>query len=323
MPTDFQMFVLKVLLQSGPCTLQEVHDKLLNQVSASHAIVEEALIAMLKAGMIKADETTEPVKFETVYDEATKSVLLLRLTNFKLRSPEEIAAASSSVTEYQFPVQPEVAAKVAEQSRFLADLVSLPSAEIISRLRVRYRFTSFPHLTRLANAILKQPPSCLSFDGEQYWLTFNKSGHLVHLKGVSQIPFALYDRFQIQSVPGLEEFLQYFGGMSNGFELPACNYFLSPSESVCVSSDDLHYDWGNIGDWEGSLLFYQGATGDQIVIHPNGSPGAWFHDVAWESLDEIAFQPVGMSFPKLIDHLATCIALPTNSPEWKKSPFYY
>lgn len=322
-PTDFQMLVVKVLLQSGPCTLPEVHEKLLNQVGTSRANVEEALIALLNDGIIKADGGTEPVKFETVYDEPTKSVLLLSLSNVKLQSPDEIDAASSSITEYQFPVQPDIAARVAEQSQFLADLVSLPSTEIVSRLRVRYRFTGFPHLSRLADAILKQPLSCLSFDGERFWLTFNQLIHPVHLRGISPIPFALYDRFQIQSVPGLEEFLQYFGGMSIGWRLPASNYFLTPSDTVCVSPDDPSRDWGNIGDWEGSLLFYQGGTGDEIVIHPNGSPGAWFHDVAWESLDEIAFEPVGMSFPELIDHLATCIALPTDSPTWKESPFYY
>jgi hypothetical protein len=322
LPTDLKMFVLMVLLQSGPCSLQDIYDKLLSEQNASHTDIDDALVSLLNDGKIKADESSTPVKFETVFDEPTKAALLLVMPNV-LSSGQLDAATTNKVIEYPFPVSPEIAAKVAEQSRFLGDLVVLTSPEIISRLRVRYRFTNHPHLARLANAILKQSLSCLSYDGNQYWLTFNKSGHPVHLRGVNSIPLPLYDKFQIQSVPGLEEFLQNFGGMSNGWNLPASNYFLLPSESVCVSSDDIHRDWGTIGDWAGSLLFYKGATGDQVVIHPDGTPAAWFHDAAWESLDEIPFRPVGMSFPNLIDHLAACIELPTDSPNWSESPFYY
>jgi hypothetical protein len=320
--TDAQILILKVLLQSGPMTPQGLEEAAQEQLAIDQAALKFALVEMLDEGVIRADETKDPIQLETTFDEPTKSAMLLALSNVKLPLQDD-TEPQSSIVEYQFPVPPDIAVRVAEQSQFLADLVSLPSTEIISRLRVRYRFTNFPFLARLANAILNQPLSCLSFDGERFWLTFNHSIHPVHLRGVSPIPLALYDRFQIQSVPGLEEFLQYFGGMSNGWKLPSCNYFLTASDTVCVSPDDPQRDWGNIGEWEGSLLFYQGGTGDEIVIHPDGRPGAWFHDVAWESLDEFAFQPIEMSFPQLIEHLAACIELPANNPMWKESPFYY
>jgi hypothetical protein len=250
--------------------------------------------------------------------------MLLVLHNVNAAPPSQVEAASdSNIIEYPFPIPAEIAAKVAEQSRFLADLAVHSADEILSRLRVRYRFPSYPHLTHLAAAILKQPPSCLSFDGDQYWLTFENADHPIHIKGVSAIPLPLYDKFQIQSVPSLEEFLQYFGGLSNGWRLPPCNHFLLPADTVCVSKDDIQRDWGTIGDWTGSLLLYQGASGDEIVIHSDGTPGAWFHDVAWESLDEVAFQPIDMTFPELIDHFAECLALPLDSEKWKESPFFY
>ena len=322
LPTELQLFVLRALLQSGCLTVQEVTDSLPAELLARDSNVEQAILELCDAGMVLRHGSAHPARYSAAFEEPVQAAMLLAFSNLRVEPPDSAPETDRRVIQYELPVPPEIVASVMSQSQFLANLASLPPDEVVDHLRLRYRFDNLPHLARVAKAILKLPLSGLSFDGTRYWLTFNRDDVPVSLAGDSQIPQSLYKAFPIQAVPGLEEFLIVFGGMADGY-LPASSYFLSPSQAVCIAADDPQYDWGNLGDWSGSLLFYQGASGDQIVIHPDGRPGTWFHDVGWESPDEVAFQPLGMSFPNLIDHFATYIALPADSPKRKKSPFYY
>jgi Fe2+ or Zn2+ uptake regulation protein len=317
------MVVLKLILQSGPSSVRELHRLLAKEMSTSYSTVVRTLATMVEAGMVTRDETTRPNRFVAAYDEPVKSQLLMILSNMNAPVDDGIAVAlGHDVVEYELPAPRNIVAKVKRQSGFLADLVCLPPTEVVSRLRSEYRFEPFPHLTKLAKTILDLPLPCLSAHGDHFWLTFNRSDRPVSIAGRSHIPQSLYDKFPLQAVPGLEEFLRHFGGMATE-SLPPCSFFQRPSKCVCVSADDENLEWGVIGDWAGSLSFFQGATGDQIVIHPDGRPGAWFHDVAWEHSGEVAFQPIGMSFPKLIDYLAEYLVLPVTSSQRESSPFYY
>ena len=231
------------------------------------------------------------------------------------------------VDEYELPAPGDVIQEMRTRSNALADLASLPTKEIVANLRKQWRFENLPHLTNLANAILDLPLSCLSVCGEQYWLTFNKSSYPLSIVGANNIPQSLFHAFPISSVHGLQEFLSHFGGMADGV-LPPGGFFWPPSAQVFVSKDDPRYDWGVVGRWAGSLAFYHGASGDQIVIHPEGYPGKWSHEIAWEKTmgERLPFVRLNHSVVELIDefvnYMSITIQNPMN-PSREFSPFLY
>src|SRR5262249_28999351 len=99
--------------------------------------------------------------------------------------------------------------------------------------------------------------------------------------------------------------------------------FWRPSESVIVRADDPTNDWGMLGEWEGSVTFYHGASGDQILIHPGGDVGKWSHEIGWESSDQPSVERLGTSFHELIEHFPDYLSLPLMSPRRRDSPFCY
>lgn len=231
------------------------------------------------------------------------------------------------VDEYEFPAPNDVVHEMRSQSNALLDLACLPSNEILTRLEKEWHFESTPHLTNLAHMILDLPLSCLSVHGEQYWLTFNRSGYPLSIAGANVIPESLFRTFPISCVHGLREFLTHFGGMADGF-LPPGGFFWPPSQLVLVSDDDPRYVWGMVGDWAGSLAFYHGPSGDQIVIHPDGYLGKWSHDIAWErtSCDKTPFVRLDYSFPESIDEFVNYLQISMDDPMNRRrefSPYFY
>jgi hypothetical protein len=221
-----------------------------------------------------------------------------------------------NVRQHDLPAPPDVLAAMKKRSNTLADLAGLPRDAIVHHLREELRLENLPHLARLANAILEMPLSCLSaYDGE-YWLTFNQSGVPISLPGRNTIPQALYDAFPIRSVDGLEDFLIHFGGMADDV-LPG-GFFLGPTETMLVS--ERGFNWGMIGEWRGALAFYHGTTGDYVVIHQDGYPGKWSHEIGWSTQDDNPFARLSFSFPELIDHFVEHLSLGREDPG---SPFYY
>jgi hypothetical protein len=78
-----------------------------------------------------------------------------------------------------------------------------------------------------------------------------------------------------------------------------------------------------VSGWEGSLALYHGASGDRIVLHPDGYAGKWLHEIGWESDRENPFVKLDFSFPELIIHFSDYLALPLESQERQASPFCY
>ena len=226
------------------------------------------------------------------------------------------------VVQHDLPAPREVVEAMRERSSPLAALASCTRDVILAELRRELRFENLPHLAHLASAILELSLSCLSVHGDAYWLTFHRSGFPIHLPSRNEIPQSLSDAFPIRGVKGLEEFLRYFGGMVDGYLGAAAGGFWSPSEAFLVSADEPGSDWGTVGEWQGALSFYHGASGDQIVIHRDGRPGKWSHEVGWETPDENPFTKLPYSFTELIDHFSEYLSLPRKDPRKRDSPFY-
>jgi hypothetical protein len=232
---------------------------------------------------------------------------------------------NSEVFQHDLPAPREVVAAMKERSNPLAVLASHSRDVILGELRRELRFENLPHLTHLANAILELPLSCLSAHGDAYWLTFHRYGFPIHLPGRNEIPLWLYEAFPIGTVKGLEGFLRYFGGMVYGY-LPPQGQFWSPSEAFLVLANEPNCDWGTFGEWQGALSFYHGTSGDQIVIHRDGYPGKWSHEVGWETPDENPFTKLPYSFTELIDYFAEYLSLPqedSRNRDNRDNPFYY
>jgi len=230
-----------------------------------------------------------------------------------------------NVDEYQLPASAKIVERLRANSHSFTNLVSMPPNAIVERLLAKLRFENQPHLARLARAILALPLSCLSVYETQVWLTFHdkEAGARLHLPGLGDIPPSLAEQFPLRSIPGLEEFLRYFGGMADGFLPPGSNFW-DPAEAIIVSRDDHSLgSWGLVNGWEGSLTLYHGASGDRIVLHPHGYAGKWLHEIGWESERKSPFVKLDLSFPELIIHYSEYLSLPLESPERQASPFYY
>jgi hypothetical protein len=227
------------------------------------------------------------------------------------------------IIQYELPAPHDVVEAMNQRSSPLAALASCTPDVILGELRRQLRFENFRHLSNLANAILELPLSCLSAHGDAYWLTFHQSGFPIHLAGRNEIPQWLNGAFPVGTVKGLEEFLRYFGGMVHGYLGAAAGGFWSPSEAFLVSANEPNSDWGKVGEWQGALCFYHGASGDQIVIHRDGCPGKWSHEIGWGTPDENPFIKLPYSFTELIDHLAEYLSFPLDDPRMRESPFYY
>jgi hypothetical protein len=152
-----------------------------------------------------------------------------------------------NVDEYGLPAPAKIVERLRASSHSFTNLAPMPPEEIVERLRAKLRFENQPHLARLAGVILALPLSCLSVYVTQVWLTFHdrEADARLHLPGFGYIPLSVYERFPLRSVPGLEEFLRYFGGMADGF-LPPGSMFWDPAEVAVVSRDDEslgHGEW--------------------------------------------------------------------------------
>jgi hypothetical protein len=234
------------------------------------------------------------------------------------------------VFQYDLPAPREIVELMKGRFSPLAALASHPRDVIVGELRRELGFKNLPHLAHVTDAILELPLSCLSVHGDAYWLTFHGSGFPIHLTGRNEIPPWLYEAFPIGTVNGLEEFLRYFGGMVHGYLDAAAGIFWSPSHAFFVSPNDPNCAWGTVGEWQGALSFYGGASGDQIVIHRDGSPGKWLHEFGGYSFTEIReyglenpFAKLPYSFTDLIDHFADYLSWPREDPRNRDSPFYY
>ena len=225
------------------------------------------------------------------------------------------------VDEYDLPAPSKVVERLKANSDSFANLVTMPPDAIVERLRNRLDFENQAFLAHLAKAMLDLPLTCLSVYFTHCWLTFNADDVPLHFPGLGDIPSSLYEKYPVRSVPGLEEFLRYFGDMAVGI-LPTAGFFWDPAQAVIVSREDVSMSWGMVDGWEGSLSIYHGSTGDIIVLHPDGYPGIWRHEIGWGSNRESPFVRLDFSFPELIVHFSEYLALPSESPEQQASPFY-
>lgn len=233
------------------------------------------------------------------------------------------------VFQYDLPAPREIVEAMKARSSPLAALASHPRDLIVGELRRDFGFVNLPHLAHVADAILEMPLSCLSAHGGAYWLTFCRSGVPIHLAGRNEIPMWLYEAFPIRAVKGLEEMLRYFGGMVHGYLDAAAGRFWFPSQAFLVKEEDSSCAWGTVGEWQGALSFYGGASGDQIVIHRDGSPGKWLHEFGGDPcpVTELAYENpfarLSYSFTELIEHFAEYLTWPREDPGIRESPFYY
>ena len=222
------------------------------------------------------------------------------------------------MSEYPLPVSGDVLQRLKEQNSPLLSLASLPAPNVLSEIRQTWAGIEEPVFKRLADAILDIPLKCLSISSDkESYVTFQRweDGPGATFSIVSpknDIPDSFRAIFPIEMVEGFEAFLTYFGGLRDA-PIEHSGNFLHPQQPLIVSNKDPKYDWGNVGEWEGTLPLYHGGSGDCILIRRDGAIGAWFHESAWGSSGEPPCERMDYTFLELMDHFVHYVRLPEDS----------
>ena len=230
------------------------------------------------------------------------------------------------VSKVKLPAPESVVADLRDKGDSLADLAGLANEEVIASLRSRLKFPAHPHLQKLADTLVGLPLKHLSVRSEPQspelyaFLTFGTPGVEIHLPGIRSWPPGLGEAFPFDQVNGLVEFMIHFGGMVHG-EIPPAALFYAPEEAFLIKGNDPRRDWGGpTGDWEGSLPWYHGCTGDLIIIRRDGAPGVHCHEYDEE---EDRFWETEETFEELVTHFADYLLMSSDDPRVTTSPFYY
>ena len=228
-----------------------------------------------------------------------------------------------------FPLTEEVAALLRDRRDPLAQFAGMTAEEITEALRNRFVFADHPFLTEFAVALLgvrlshltllksftPESTSATSYPGStSSYLSFSDGDVEFHIPGGRVVSRKFRDRYPFEKVPGLLEFFENFGGMVAG-NVPPGACFASSAKELLVVRDDSSKEWGDIGNWDGSLVWYYGASGDMIIFHPDGTAGVLCHEYS----DEQRTWPVGMSFPELLGELRKFLLKDAG----EDNPFYY
>jgi hypothetical protein len=226
--------------------------------------------------------------------------------------------------EFSLPVSDTTLGGLLPPTSPLRHLASLPREAIVKTIREDWDEITIPTFRRLADAILAIPLKSLSTWNDEAYLTFDADdvGPISITGPRNEIPASLRDAFPVESVDGFEAFLTYFGGMRD-WEVGHSGHFFDPQKPLFLSKDDPRYEWGEIGEWEGSLPLYHGGTGDCILLRRDAAIGVWSHENAWEGSDEPCCWPIEYTFLSLMDHFVEYMQLPRASNARKDSPFYY
>jgi hypothetical protein len=243
----------------------------------------------------------------------------------RVRDAIAIAGAADEnpwMPEFPLPVPDATLRGLLPVTSPLRHLASLPKEAIVSSIRDVWNEITIPTFRRLADAILAIPLKSLSTWNDEAYLTFDADdvGPISITGPRNEIPASLRDAFPVESADGFEVFLTYFGGMRD-WEVGHSGHFFDPQKPLFLSKDG--YEWGEIGEWEGSLPLYHGGTGDCILIRRDGVIGVWSHENAWEGSDEACCWPIEYTFLSLMDHFAEYIHFHRKSEEKRESPFYY
>jgi hypothetical protein len=205
-------------------------------------------------------------------------------------------------------------------------IASLRPEDAQKAIRKAWERIEHPVLRKIADGVLGLPPTILSTSTDRSYLGLPRwagSGSSFWIAGLEMmIPESLRRCFPLHRFDPLEEFLRFFGGLRDSPFIDYAGDFLDPRDSYIISANDPRRYYGNVGDWEGALPFYNGGTGDMIVLAPDGRVGAFLHEYAADE-SESPFGELDYSFPELLSHYADYIRLPEESPEREESCFYY
>ena len=230
--------------------------------------------------------------------------------------------------EFPLPVSTAILKTHLNQDDPFSWIASLQPDDAKQAIRKVWEAIEHPVLRRIADEILEVPLMSLSTIADRSYLGFKRWGGsglgstfwIAALK--MDIPKAVSAGFPLGRFDPLEEFLIYLGGLRDWPSVDHSGDFLDPRDFHLISATDSGGCYGRVDDWEGALQFYQGGSGDMIVLAPDGRVGAFFHEYAADEA-ESPFHSLDYSFADLLSHYADYIRLPKDSPERKDSPFYY
>jgi hypothetical protein len=183
----------------------------------------------------------------------------------------------------------EIVRQLIEQDHPLASLAAMSEAECREELKKTWSALDHPANKAVAKYILSLPSLCLSnTETRDWWLTFYASD-AERVSIVGSMPGQILPplEFPMNAIPGLREFLTRFSGVTD-FYLPPGSHFCRPSDLRVMWNSDEQSAWGNVEAWDGSLVIYQGGTGDVIVVRKDGCVGKWHHEFAFSSEEDAA-----------------------------------
>ncbi len=221
-----------------------------------------------------------------------------------------------------FPIDPSVVPNV-DGAGWLPTIAGLSVDEVLALLRRRWAGLATPYSKRPAEELLSRPLVGLSIDADgDQWLTFEDEPQAsLHLAPRRQLPARIREQFPFEAIDGLAEFVENFGGTADS-RLPPCPWFLPASDVRVVSADCPDHEWGKVGEWEGSLTLYNTASGNFIVVRPDGTLGKWEHDIGWYG-DDDPFVTLGWDMATLVDEYVAYLAMDEDECESLSPPFHY
>ena len=185
---------------------------------------------------------------------------------------------------------------------WVSSLIEKSPEEIKEQLRQRWSTVQDESVAEFCGRVLLCTPWSIVTFQERTWLllriaedeTTNYRNVVLISAPSKSIPKALERHSR------LFLFLREFGDLSINIPVNSAGFLLGEQGNRMVHSGSEEYEWGYIGDWDGSMGVFSVGDGDLIVVSPEGRYARWDHAGGMERTAENPFHLVATSFDEFL-----------------------